>query len=116
MAEWDAVAVKEFAYKSLADLLKHRYHTLKESTPTMASWFTMNGFPLSALRIRQLMRKLKIKRRAGDAPHYPAAFWKGVDWKKSNQLIADEKNVDPATVRRWRERLGKDETRVVPRG
>jgi hypothetical protein len=112
LPEWDYVAQK-LEYKTMKELLKHRYHVLRESTPRIAAWFQVNGITITPLRIRQLMRKLKLKRRAADAPHFPLAFWKDVDWTKSNQLIADDKDVDPATVRRWRERLGKTTNRPV---
>lgn len=105
--EWNALA-SQLGHKDLATLLKHRYHVLKESTHKIAAWFNTQGVQITPLRVRQLMRRLGIKRRPAGAVQYPKSFWRGVDWSKSNQDLADEKGVDPATVRRWRERLGKD--------
>ena len=104
--EWNTFAVQN-GHKDMKALLAYRYNSLKESTIKISGWFAAMGATISPLRIRQLMRRYKIKRRPANTPHYPPAFWKGVDWSQSDQVIADSKNVDPMTVRRWRSKLSK---------
>ena len=94
-------------HESMEAFLKETYLVQKLSTIQIATFLTKAGVQVSPYRIRQLMRRMKIERRGVAAPKFGPAFWKGVDWRKSDVEIADEKEVDPTTVRRWRERVGK---------
>jgi len=105
-ADWDQLA-QQLGYKDMVDLLNTLYHKQKMSATGVAMALQKHGLAITGHRVRQLMRRLKLKRRPASAPHYPPVYWRGVDWRKTNQQIADDKGIDPSTVRRWRERLSQ---------
>ena len=104
--DWDQVAYKA-GHLDMKTMLQKLYLTDKLSSIQVAALITTLGHPVSAYRIRQMMRRMKIPRREATPVLYGPEFWKGTNWKLTDMEIADEKEVDSTTVRRWREKLGK---------